>query len=251
MFQDNYKDIFEKRGKEYDLAMHKCKNARDEEFKSILEITPLKEKDKIVDIPAGGCYLSWYLPKNVVYIPVETTQTFSKLCKKNINKTPILVKNIWELPIKSQSIDKVISLAGIHHLMDSEKERFYKEAYRILKKGGIFALADVFEGTKTSKFLNEFVDSYNPMGHKGIFLDKKTTEILSKIGFKIEKSEIKNYFWKFNTEKEMLNFVKLLFGVFDADEKTLLKGIKDYLGYLVEEDNVLFNWQLFFVKAVK
>ncbi len=251
MFEESYKDIFEKRGKEYDLAMQKYKNARDEEFKNIIKIADLKEKNIIIDIPAGGCYLSWYLPENIEYIPVETTKTFSNLCKKNINKTPIVVENIYQLPLKDESIDRVISLAGIHHLKDKEKEWFYMEVYRILKKRGIFVLADVFENTPTAKFLNEFVDKYNPMGHKGIFLNKKTPEILSKIGFKIEKEEIINYHWKFGTEKEMIDFVKLLFGVFSADEKTLLKGIKEYVGYSVKKSEVLFNWQLFFIKAVK
>ena len=251
MFNESYKDIFEKRGYEYDLAMNKFKNARDEEFENIIEIADIKENQVVLDIPAGGCYLSWYLPENINLIPVETTKTFANLCEKNINKKPVLVENIYNLPFENESIDRAISLAGIHHLKDDEKEKFYKEIYRILKKDGIFALADVFEGTPTAKFLNEFVDEYNPMGHKGIFLTKNTAKVLSKIGFKIKLKELRKYHWKFKNKKEMIEFIRLLFGIFEADENTLLNGIENCLGYIEKENKILFNWELFFIKAYK
>ncbi len=251
MFEKSYKDIFEKRGKEYDLAMNKFPNARDEEFENIIKIADLKNSQTIIDIPSGGCYLSWYLPKNLNLIPVETTKTFSDLCEKNIGKKPIVVEKVSQLPFENESIDRVISLAGIHHLTDEEKENFYKEIFRILKNKGIFALADVFENTPAAKFLNEFVDKYNPMGHKGIFLTEKTPEILSRIGFKIEKSEVINYHWKFKNENEMIEFVRLLFGIFEADTQTLLNGIKNYLGFSKKENKIFLNWQLFFIKAIK
>ncbi len=250
MFKDSYKDIFEKRGKEYDLAMTKFKNARDEEFENIIEIADLEDKQTLVDIPSGGCYLYWYLPKGINLIPVETTKTFANFCKKNTGKNPVIVEEISELPFKDESVERVISLAGIHHLSDKEKLRFYKEVFRILKKRGIFALADVFENTPTAKFLNEFVDRYNPMGHKGIFLNEETEKYLSKAGFKIEKTEIKKYYWKFENEDEMVEFAKLLFGIFKADRITLLEGIKSYLGY-TKKEKIFLNWQLFFIKAVK
>ena len=251
MFNESYKDIFERRGYEYDLAMNKFKNARDKEFENIIDIADLGENQTVLDIPSGGCYLSWYLSRGINLIPVETTQTFVELCEKNTGLKPVLVENIYNLPFKDRSIDRVISLAGIHHLTDLEKEKFFLEVYRILKSGGIFALADVLESTPTAKFLNEFVDKYNPMGHKGIFLTEDTAKVLSKIGFIIKKKQLRNYYWKFKTEEEMLEFCRLLFGIFEADKKTLCKGLRSYLGYIEKEYRILLNWGLFFIKAYK
>ncbi len=251
MFNESYKEIFEKRGKEYDLAMCKFPNARDEEFFNIINIADLKDNQSLLDIPSGGCYLKRYIPGSVNYLPIETTETFANFCRKNNNIEPIVVENIHNLPFKNESIDRIISLAGIHHLTDKDKEKFYIESFRILKKGGIFALADVFEGTPSGRFLNEFVDKYNPMGHKGIFLNKKTTNTLENIGFRINFSEVKNYYWKFKTQTEMIEFIKLLFGIFKADNNSLLEGLNKYLGFIENQGQILLNWQLFFIKAIK
>jgi len=103
--------------------MFKFKNVRDEEFENIIEIADLKENHVVLDIPAGGCYLSWYLPKSINLIPVETTKTFANLCEENTGMKSVLVENVYNLPFEDNSIDRIISLAGIHHLTDEEKEK--------------------------------------------------------------------------------------------------------------------------------
>ena len=39
--------------------------------------------------------------------------------------------------------------------------------------------------------------------------------------------------------------------IFEVDESTLLNGVENYLGYIEKENKILFNWELFFIKAYK
>ena len=47
--------------------------------------------------------------------------------------------------------------------------KFVEECLRIIKKDGNFIFADVKKDTSVDKFLNQFVNEYNSLGHEGNF----------------------------------------------------------------------------------
>ena len=243
MFQ-NYKEIFERRGEGYQQAMMNYPQAREEEFKQVIDLAEIEKEHTIGDIPAGGGYLANFLPLHEV-ISVEISPQFSKY----LNSQAVVSEHLNNIPLVTGSLDRVISLAGVHHL--DNKLVFYQEVYRLLKKEGIFILADGAEQSQVAKFLNEFVDQYNPQGHQGKFLSNNTTKELETVGFKVVKKISIKLFWKFENQESMVNFCKLLFGLELARREQILAGLEDYLGYIVRENTYYLHWKLLFYKCQK
>lgn len=156
---------------------------------------------------------------------------------------------LHRIDLAEESVDGVISLAGLHHLPD--RIAFFREARRILAKGGACSVADVGAGTPVAGFLNEFVDCWNSMGHRGRFFDHQAPDELEAAGFQVVAHYPRRYFWRFGNACEMVRYVALLFGLDRAGPDDVLGGIGDYLGYREADDECLMNWELLFMKGVK
>lgn len=246
---ESYKDIFNKRGLAYHKAMLTYPLARTEEFIRIIELAGIEDGHTVVDIPSGGCYLNSFIDKSVTTISIETSHEFVRDSMSS-NKNIILVcDDIASTSLKDQSVDRVASLAGLHHVMD--KYSFFQEIHRILKTEGIFCIADAYHNSNVAKFLNIFVDQNNSMGHKGIFLDNNTRRELEAANFQICYDAPQQYCWEFNSTREMAEYCKLLFGIDRANQAEVVDGIKDYLGYLENSEKCLMNWELHFIKCIK
>lgn len=245
----SYTDIFNARGLAYHQAMMDFPQARAEEFKYAIRLANLQQNNVVCDVPSGGCYLEKFIQTPVKLISIETSAEFLRYSSQQSNNTSILCADVSHIPLTSGSIDRAISVAGVHHLPN--KEAFYRDIYRVLKQDGIFCLADVCKGSKVDSFLNQFVDQHNSLGHRGNFLDIQTAEVLGAAGFKVTFMEAIAYHWKFASPEAMGNFCKLLFGLDKANIAQVVAGIQKYLGFEVLGDECLMNWELYFFKAVK
>lgn len=245
----NYQDIFDERGNNYHRAMIEYPLARKEEFDHVVELSEINDGQVICDIPSGGGYLNQFIDNQVKIISVETSQQFIKNLKSQKNHISVFWQDMSHIPLDTESIDRTISLAGLHHL--ENKNIFYQEVYRILKKGGIFCLADVKDKSGVAKFLNIFVDQNSSMGHQGDFLNDSTKYELEASNFTILYDSTIEFYWKFNTQKNMVDFCKLLFGIDQATDLQILEGIEQYLGYKIIEEKYYMNWELYFLKLLK
>lgn len=246
---ENYKDIFNQRGKYYHQAMLEFPLARAEEFQNIINLAQITSGNIICDIPSGGGYLNNFITNDVRIISVETSQEFLSYCQNhNIDKT-LICHQISEIPLSSASVDRVISLAALHH--ESHKSAFYQESFRLLKPNGILCIADVLAGTGVGDFLNIFVNQYNPMGHQGDFFNDNTRNDLESVGFRVESAALISFHWQFNSLENMVRFCKLLFYISEATNNQILEGITKYLGYKKLDNQYYLNWELFFLKAIK
>lgn len=240
----SYEAIFNQRANLYHEAMQLSPHARDEEFDLLLELLDIQMTDIILDIPSGGGYLSHRLPKNVKLISIDPSEGF---CQFGMDDE-VTNATILDMPFENEYFDKIFSLSGLHHLED--KRPFFIEAYRVLKDGGILGIADVAVDTRTARFLNEFIDSVNLQGHKGIFLDSETIEHLKLCGFEVT-YEVKKLAWEFYNNDEMGNFCKLLFGA-ECDLETMKRGLNDYMAFNVDYNGkALLNWELLYIQAIK
>jgi SAM-dependent methyltransferase len=229
--------------------MMDCFWAREEEFFHAIDLADLKDGEVVCDVPSGGCYLGRFIQKNVRLVSVETSIEFVRLGHDARMHQRVLCQDIGCLPLRSQSIDKMISLAGLHHLKD--KYPFYEEAYRVLRRGGVLSVADVRKDSGPAKFLNIFVHEYNSMGHQGIFIDDGTQQELEQAGFRVEFAKPIPFFWKFGSIESMANFYKLLFGLNKASPEQVLNGLRTYLGYQGQNGTNCVHWELNYFKAVK
>jgi ubiquinone/menaquinone biosynthesis C-methylase UbiE len=233
----SYRDIFNVRADHYNDAMQLALNSRDAEFSQLLDRMKISPDDHLLDIPSGAGYLKSYLPNTVTVTSIDPSVGFSIL-----SSSDIITDAVDQTGLASSSVDKVFSLAGLHHI--SDRTTFYNEMHRVLKPKGILGVSDVLNGTKVDAFLNEFVHRYNPLGHEGKFFDSDETKIIADSGFKVLSSETVSYTWKFNSKDQMLTFVKNLFGLDLADKESVEGGISDYLEFYLEDSIYYIPWEL-------
>jgi len=246
MFQ-SYEQIFDKRADAYQKAMELFPAARKREFELVVEAAEIKAGDVICDAPAGGGYLRAYLPKGIQrYLAVETAPDFTGNCP--MGKDDRIIQSLLDqIKLDDNSVDVCINLAGSHHMED--KSRFFREAARILKPGGRFVIADVAAGTGTDRFLNQFVDQNNSMGHEGVFLDTQTAGDLSACGFEICTNDLISFPWSFDNRHDMGVYCKLLFGIDLAKPENIIEVIEEILGFMPGPGKVNMTWSLRFIVA--
>ncbi|MBL1210548.1 class I SAM-dependent methyltransferase [Geminocystis sp. GBBB08] len=245
----NYQNIFDQRGMNYHQAMIKYPSARKDEFQNAIKLLDLQNNHLLLDIPSGGCYISNFIDHNLTIFSTETSKQFINHSQIDTNNNILICNNFNNIPLNSNSIDRVLSLAALHHIED--KISFYQEIYRLLKNDSIFCIGDVLEGSKVANFLNIFVDKNNSMGHEGSFLTEKIKLELENIKFNVIYDSVINYYWYFESFSNMIDFCKLLFGLDKANDQQIEKGIDHYLGYFVNNNKCYMNWELYFVKAIK
>lgn len=243
-----YRDIFQKRGHLYHQAMTLYPQARTEEFHHVVRMADMKDGEIVCDVPSGGGYLRNFGDRTASFIQIETSEVFADLCRDN-GASNVLLATLEDIPIETGSVDKVISLAALHHV--DEKERFFSEAHRILRQGGTLIIADVRARSAVSEFLDGFVNEHNTMGHKGNYIHAKTQEEIAGCGFMIMESPLIPLHWEFDSPQAMGGFCQMLFGIDKADSAQVVEGIRKHVGYSVERNACRMNWELAFIKAWK
>ena len=180
-------------------------------------------------------------------IAIETTQAFYEQCVEDENTT-CLLRDLDQTGLPSESVDTVISMAGLHHVND--RRAVFQEMHRILQPGGTLCVADVDEGATIDGFLNTFVDQYNSIGHDGQFIDTAFRDDLRRTEFAIELDERKEYTWTFEDTDQMVDYCTLMFGLDQATPEEVLEGISAYQGYS-ENATCAMNWSLRFIRCTK
>ena len=246
---DTYKDIFNARGAAYHQAMLEDPHAREQEFGAALSRVRLKPGETLCDMPSGGGYLWQFLREpDVKLLCVETSATFADKCPRSTNVRSVLGE-LNAVPLEAGSTDAIISLAGLHHVGD--RPAVFAEMRRLLRTGGRVCVGDVAADSPQARFLDEFVDQHNSMGHHGEFL--KTGEVRAELrdaGFAVEDVGHDRYHWTFASETAMARFCRLLFGLDQADEEMTLAGIREYVGCDQVDGRWRMNWALTFAEGV-
>lgn len=246
---ETYADIFNQRGQRYHQAMVDYPLARQAEFEAVLDLLDLSPHLTLCDAPSGGGYLHNFISvPDVKLYSVETSAAFAQETADLGDNTTLLCKTIADLPLMSGTVDRVVSLAGLHHV-DPQID-FYREAQRILVPDGILVIADVQAGSGVDRFLNSFVDQHSTMGHQGLFLGKHTLAALTACGFEIASAQMQSYTWQFPTPVAMAQYCQMLFGIDQADTPAILDGIQTCVGYETINAGCQMNWELLCIKAI-
>ncbi|WP_187148409.1 class I SAM-dependent methyltransferase [Thioalkalivibrio sulfidiphilus] len=231
----NYSEVFNHRGQPYDMAMQLQPMARSQEFIQVIERAALLPGKRVADIPAGGGYLSDFLPSDCSWHGHEPSIGFTG---NMINHgAEIQGADLLPLPWADDSMDVAISLAGLHHLQD--KSALFADVRRVVRPGGRFVISDVEAHSPQAIFLDGYVNANNSTGHHGIFLDKSTEEDLASNGWACLSSEYVPFHWIFDDLECMGTFCRLLFDLRSDNLWGTVKAIETQLG--VDD---LENWKV-------
>jgi len=111
---------------------------------------------------------------------------------------------------------------------------------------------DVHENSEPAIFLENFVNTFNPIGHKGFFLSLKDVELLSNSGF--VRIETKHLYckWEFLSYMQMYEYFINLFGLDKLDKNlTLYKELNKIFSIKRIRGKLILNWRLFMITAHK
>jgi SAM-dependent methyltransferase len=246
--ENEYGEIFDQRGRLYHRAMQTYPNCRSQEFLSVIAQADIGARMTVVDVPSGGAYLANYLD-DVRLIGLETSRAFADLAEGRTRS--VLVYENDRFPLKQNSADRVLSIAGLHHVQ--KKTSLFAETNRVLKPGGRLVVADVEASSPVRRFLDEFVGRYCQTGHSGWYFCDGTKEELSSADLNVTSDRMLEYQWVAPDREQLADFCRTLFGMVRADNATVIEGIGDYLGFVDHEGHCGLNWELrcFCCKATK
>ena len=182
------------RWENYRLANSRFPKVRQAELSRQLELTNPQQGETIVEVGTGNGYLTFELAKAVGKNGKIITFDYQKpnidfVEQANQGKFPIQTVHQtldYNLSLTDESIDKVSTIATLHHYDDRSKrtvtsgrQRIINEFYRVLKKGGRLVIADIADKTPNQEYFDGVLDNSNspgycrPRGHPHDFLDEK------------------------------------------------------------------------------
>jgi SAM-dependent methyltransferase len=214
----DYDTTFTRRAESYTYAVKQYPGTLEEEFRTAVEMCfPLNAGDCLVNIPAACIEIGPWLPASVEHIPFETNAEFAR-------RNGVATAAFDTIPLKDCVASHVLCLASLHHATGEERERFYAEAWRVLKPGGRLVLGDVAADTPQASWLNEFVHAHNSLGHCGLFWKEEDAVGLERAGFSVQ-TRMRDYIWKSQDSAGELDFVRHLFGLDLATDAEIIDGL--------------------------
>lgn len=152
-------------------------------------LSEIREGEIILDIGSGGGLDVFLASKKVgpkgKVIGLDMTEEMVKRAKQNTKKgnhTNVEFKlgDAENIPLKNNSIDLVISNCVINLVPD--KEKVYKEIYRILKPGGRFVISDIVVEKDLDKSVKDDPEKLVACVG-GALTEKEYINIIKKVGF--------------------------------------------------------------------
>lgn len=243
-----YKHIFTQRADAYHHAVKACPRARDQEFQTVLDLVRFAKDDVVLDYPANGGYLSWYVPDHIRLTHVETCELFSAL---SYSGSPFQQQLCHDEALiqDDNSVDWILSIAGLHRVMN--KQQLFKEFARSLKPGGQLVLGDASQSSPVAQFLDEWVSNHSTTGYAGSYFNEQTLAELNQAGLALLRLQEKHYHWIFPTKLDAARYCKQVFGVDMATDQEVLTALEHYLGFDPMARGVGLKWQSRLISCIK
>lgn len=228
-----YGDIFRQRGHPYHAAMQAFPDARGAEFEALFAASPLRDGERILDLPAGGGYLARRLGARARVTSVEITHGFHPA---------IPIVDPGDLSML-HGHDRATCVAALHHFEDAPA--FLARLGRTVAPGGLLHIADVAAGSPLCAFLDGFVGRYNTTGHAGRYLPTEPAHY-APLGRVLRCAEV-GCPWRFAHEAGLLAFCGTLFGLVDCPPAELREALQRQVGIRATQAGVELDWRLLYV----
>ncbi len=111
-------------------------------------------------------------------------------------------------------------------------------------------LADVGQGSRIARFLDEFVGRHSPSGHQGYYRDWKVLDFPETLAC-VDVATLPCP-WSFAGPAAAPHFARLLFGVEDCSDNDILEAIEAMVGMDHHADGgVTIHWYLSYVDLLR
>lgn len=149
----------------------------------------LKEGETVLDLGSGGgidvFIASKYVGKTGKVYGLDMTDEMLALANKNkakmdVQNTEFIKGYIEDIPMKDEVVDVIISNCVIN--LCEDKEKALREAYRVIKKGGRLAIADVVMLKNVPEDIKQNAEMWVGCIAGALPVDEYV-EILKKVGF--------------------------------------------------------------------
>ncbi|MEK6888894.1 MAG: methyltransferase domain-containing protein [Nanoarchaeota archaeon] len=256
------------RWENYRLANTKFPKVRIRELTKQLELTNPQKEETIVEVGTGNGFLTFALAEKVGKTGRIITYDYQKsnldfVNKQNKNGLPITTihQNLdYDFELSDESVDKVSTIATLHHYDDrvkntgiSGRQKAIKEFYRILKKGGRLVIGDIADKTSVQRHFDSIDNPLDcaPSGHPHDFLSEDIVrKICFDVGFKNIKFEIIDVPWEFDNKKQAEEFLHTVHNSKRSFSKSFEKARKK-LRWWKKGNKFYLEWQLFYLTAEK
>jgi len=123
----------------------------------------------LLDVFGGAGFIAQFAQDSLGFPgTVITSDPSALMVRLTLNKN---LPTLWQraqdlLMTRSDSLDAVLFAYGTHHVPIAERLQSFKEAWRVLKPGGVLLFHDFPEQGVASRWFAEIVDPYTFTGHK-------------------------------------------------------------------------------------
>lgn len=154
------------------------------ELKYFLDLLNKKEGEKLLELGCSSGFLTKYLGKITA---IDTSEGMLEITKKKNPQAQCSHADMFQMPFKDNSFDKVVTMRVWNHLKEEDIRRAIREAKRVLKKDG-FLIFDVEEKSYLRRFVGFFYKMiFRTTGYSIYqYSLSEIKQILKEEGFKIE-----------------------------------------------------------------
>ena len=229
-------DIVTKRKEGYCEAVKKWPDARLSEAQTLLAAMRLAPGDKLVEF--GQSQLNWHesIPAGVSYHQIDP-----------LNEPGLGLGD----PVfsKQDSVDWIVSTYGMQTCL--QKKPIFDTFSHALRPGGQLILAEISQGSRVAKFMEQWVNGHSSSGVGGSYFNFRTLKELSDSGFTLLRMQEKTCHWIFKDERAAVEYCKALLGVDLAEDQAFLDALDFYLGFDDLEEGLGLRWQMQVISSIK
>jgi len=161
------------------------------ELRHFLDLIEKREGEKVLELGCSSGFLTRYLGKVTA---IDTSQGMLEVTRKKNPQATCIATDMFELPFKNNSFDKVVTMRVWNHLDNKDLTKAILESKRVLKNEG-HLIFDVEDKSSLRRIASKIYKLFfRPTGYT-IYQHSlnETRAILKKQGFEIEKVRFLNH----------------------------------------------------------